>query len=388
MRIHFMGIEGSGMKGVATLTEKMGYGVAGCDLATSGHDEKHLEGMDLLVVSPSVFYQNANHPEVLEAKKRKILVTWQEFLGKTLLKDKKIICIAGTHGKSTTTAMAGKLLIDNGFDPIVVVGAYVPEWKGNSRFGNGEYAVVEADEFNDNFLNYEPEIAVINNIEFDHPDYFKNEGEVRKSFEKFIGKLKGKKILITEKDSLNKKFKLKIPGVHNQKNANMVFLLGRALGIDDAKIITSLEGFTGIERRMELISNKEGIEIYDDYAHHPTAIAATLAALRESHPKARIWAVVEPHGFARTNALLPNYNGVFKDADKVIIGPIFKARDSETFGMTPEKIAEASEHTDIRGAESLERIKKIVSEEIKRGDVIIVMGAGESNIWAQKLFGN
>ena len=383
-----MGIKGSGISGVATLAEKMGYEVTGCDLETGGHDEKHLKDVDLLVVSPAVFYQSAQHAELTEGQKRGIVMTWQEFLGKTLLKNKKVIAIAGTHGKSTTTAMAAKLLIDNGFDPIAVVGAEVPGWGGNSHFGKGEYAVVEADEFNDNFLNYSPSIAIINNIEFDHPDYFKSEKDVHKSFEKFKQKLVDPKILITENDSLKKKFNLKVWGEHNQKNANMVYLLGRKLGIKDEDIVSSIESFKGIGRRMELVSKKDGIEIYDDYAHHPTAIVVTLAALRENYPKARIWAVVEPHGFARTNALLKNYKGVFKDVDKVIIGPIFKARDKETFGMTPDKIAEASGHPDIRGVQSFEEIKKIISRKAVGGDVIIVMGAGKSNIWAQKLSRN
>jgi len=179
-RVHFVGIGGSGVSGVEKLTKEMGYQVTGCDLETGGHDIKHIKGVDLVVVSPALFYQNSKHPEILEAQKKGILMTWQKFLGTILLKNKKLICIAGTHGKSTTTAMVGKLLIDNGFDPIVVLGAKVPEWDGNSRNGRGKYAVVEADEFNNNFLHYHPDIAIINNIEFDHPDFFKNEKEVYK----------------------------------------------------------------------------------------------------------------------------------------------------------------------------------------------------------------
>jgi len=373
------------MKGVAFLASKMGYEVTGCDLEKEGHDAGHIKDADLLLVTPAVFYQNAKHSELAEGQRREIVITWQEFLGKHLLKDKKVIAIAGTHGKSTTTAMAGKLLIDAGLDPIVVVGARVPGWNGNSRFGEGEYAVVEADEFNNNFLNYNPEIIIINNIEFDHPDFFKDENEVRESFEKFTKKLTGRKILITEEMNPGKKFNLKIPGAHNQKNANMVYLLGQVLGISEDKIIGSIESFGGIGRRMELIAEKKGIKIYDDYAHHPTAIEATLEALRELYPEKRIWAVIEPHGFIRTQALLENYRDVFENADKVIIGPIFKARDKETFGMMPGKIAEASGHPDVRGAKSIEEIKEIISNETESGDIIIVMGAGKSNIWAQKL---
>jgi len=390
-KVHLMGVGGSGMAGVSFLASKMGYEVTGCDLEREGHDVNHLKNTDLLVVTPAVFYQNAKHPELVEGEKRKIVLSWQEFLGKVLLKDKKVIAVAGTHGKSTTTAMVAKLLIDNGFDPIAVVGAKVPEWGGSSRFGKGEYAVVEADEFYDNFLNYHPEIIILNNIEFDHPDYFKSEKQMLDSYKKFVGNLVGKKILITQKDSLNKKFNLKVFGQHNQKNANMVYVLGKRLGIKEEIIIKSLESFPGIERRMELISDKHGIKIYDDYAHHPTAIRATLSAIRKEYPKMRILAIIEAHGFKRTKVLLPKYKGVFDSVDKVIIGPIFKARDTETFGMTPEKIAKNSKHKNIQVAhdtnELIVNCKLLMNNRHgrKNFDVVVVMGAGKSYLWAREI---
>jgi UDP-N-acetylmuramate--alanine ligase len=381
MKIHFIGIKGSGVSGVSALAQKMGYTVSGCDLGIKGHDVKHLKDVDLVVATPAVFYQNNNHPEILEAKKRNILITWQEFLGKILLKEKKVICIAGTHGKSTTTAMAGKLLIDNGFDPIVVVGAKIPEWDGNSHFGKGDYAVVEADEFNNNFLHYHPEVIIINNIEFDHPDFFENEKEVNNSFGKFVDNLVGTKILITEKDSLHKKFNLNIFGEHNQKNANMVYVLGKKLGISDKKIIESIESFKGIGRRMELIADKNGIKVYDDYAHHPTAIKTTLEGLRQKYPNKKILAIIEPHGYKRTKALLPLYKNVFNSVDKVIIGPIFKARDMFDKSISPDLVAKVSRHPNIDTFNNIKNLKF----KIKNYDVIIVMGAGHSNIWAKEI---
>ena len=373
------------MAGVSFLASKMGYEVTGCDLETGGHDVRHLKNIDLLVVTPAVYFRKVADPELVEGLKKKIVITWQEFLGKYLHKGKKVICIAGTHGKSTTTAMVGKLLEDAEFDPLVNLGANYKDWKGGARYGKGDYFVTEADEFYDNFLNYHPEIIILNNIEFDHPDYFKSEKQMLDSYKQFIANLVGKKILITQKDSLNKKFNLKVFGKHNQKNANMVYVLGKKLGIKEETIIKSLESFPGIERRMELIFDKGGMKVYDDYAHHPTAIRVTLEGLREKYPKNRIWAVVEPHGFNRTYALLKNYNAIFRSADKVIIGPIFKARDSKTFGMTPKSIAEASGHLDILTADSFDQIKNILSKDIKQGDVIIVMGAGKSNLWAKEI---
>lgn len=413
-----MGIGGSGMSGVAFLAEKMGYEVTGCDLEEStayrkdifkGHDVKHLEGADLLVVSPAIYYQNKDNPELLEGEKRKIVVTWEEFLGKYLAKDKKAICVAGTHGKSTTAAMAGKLLFDAEMDPSVIVGAKIPQWDGNARFGNGKYIVIEADEFNDNFLHYSPEIIILNNIEFDHPDYFSGVEDVFASFKKFISNLTGEKILIYNADSegavklltnidnknihlipysLKKAkidFTLKIPGLHNISNALGVIELGKVLGIPDDLIKESIEDFTGIGRRMELISGNSGIKVYDDYAHHPTAIKATLEALRGIYPNSKIWAVDEPHGFARTKALLSLYKGCFDDADEVMIGPIFKARDSEDFGMSPEIVARQCGHPKAKGFESFEKIKEILKKELKNGDVVLVMGAGKSYLWAREI---
>lgn len=417
-KLHFMGIGGSGMSGVAYLAEKMGFKVTGCDLEENtaykkgifkGHDPKHLEGVDLLVVSPAIYYQNKNNPELLEGEKINIVVTWEEFLGKYLSKNKKTICVAGTHGKSTTAAMVGKLLYDAEMDPSVIVGAKIPQWNGNARFGNGKYIVIEADEFNDNFLHYSPEIIILNNIEFDHPDYFGSVEDVFLSFKKFTSNLTGEKILIYNADSegvqklltnidtsniqlipysLKKakiNFSLKVPGSHNISNALGVIELGEVLGIPVDLIKESIEDFTGIGRRMELISGPSDVKVYDDYAHHPTAIKATLEALREVYPKAKIWAIDEPHGFARTKALLSLYKGCFDNADEVMIGPIFKARDSENFGMTPEIVAKESNHPRAKGFESFELIKEILEKEIKHGDVIIVMGAGKSYLWAREI---
>lgn len=387
-----MGIGGSGASGVAKLATKQGYNVSGCDLekntayfrnVVQGHSARHVEGADLVVVSPAVYYQNSHHPEFKEAKKQGKLMTWQEFLGKILLKGKKIIAVAGTHGKSTTTAMAAKLLIDAGFDPIALVGAKVPAWGGGSRFGKGDYAVIEADEFNDNFLNYSPEIAIVTNIEFDHPDYFKDEAQVKQSFKKFTAR---SKFVITGPHPAVRRFKLKVMGEHNQENANAVYELGRKLGINGQLIRKSLAEFNGIGRRMELLGKaKSGFLVYDDYAHHPTEIKATVSALREKYPKRKIWVVVEAHGYVRTHALLEKYKGVFKDADEVVVGPIFKARDKQTFGMTPDLIAKAS---GFKGAIAVNKVAGVIKNlkfKIKNSDVVLVMGAGKSHLWARKI---
>lgn len=391
-----MGVGGSGMAGISFLASKMGYEVTGCDLEEStaystgffhGHSPDHLKDVDLLVVTPAVYFQKVKDPELIEGERRKIVLTWQEFLGKYLHKGKKVICIAGTHGKSTTTAMVGKLLEDAGLDPLVNLGANYKAWHGGARYGKGDYFVTEADEFYDNFLNYHPEMIILNPVEFDHPDYFKSESKMQNSYKKFIGNLQGRKILITLKDSLNKKFNLKVFGKHNQQNANMAYLLGKKLGIKEEIIIKSLQSFPGIERRMELISGKGGIKVYDDYAHHPTAIRVTLDGLREKYPKGRIWAVYEAHSYTRTKALLSKYGGVFNSADKVVIGPIFKARDTQTFGITEGSIAKASKHKDVTYFDKTFEMFKFLKENLRSGDIVLVMGAGKSYLWAREIAG-
>jgi len=459
-RVHFMGIGGSAISGIALMSHLQGYVVSGCDLNLEtdylekvkkvikkvyhGHSKDHLKRMDFLVVSPSVFFVNKNHPEVIEAKKRKILLTWEVFLGKYLQKEKEVVCISGTHGKSTTTALTGLLFEKANFDPSVVIGAKVKEWEENFRLGKGEIFITEADEFFDNFLNYSANAIIINNIEFDHPDYFSSEEKVIESFRKFILRLKGKKILIVNQDSLGIKklfssldknflkglnlygytfsekpplkveksvkveiikkekertifrvssqdlnldenFYLKILGDYNVANATGVIILAKLYGIENKIIQQTFGKFQGIVRRLMLMGERKNIRVYDDYAHHPTAIKETLSALRQRYPKERIWVIVEPHSYSRTKALLERYKGVFKKADEVIIGPIFKARDLKTYGISGKDIAEVVKPQKAIYLDEVEKIIKLVNKDVKIGDVIVVMGAGESYQWARKI---
>lgn len=458
-----MGIGGSGISGVALMAKRQGYVVTGCDLQKEtayiskvgkeikrifkGHDEKHLRGIDLLVTSPAIFYKNNSHPEIVKARENGILVTWQKFLGTYILKNKKVICISGTHGKSTTTAIVSLMLEKAGKDPSAIIGATVKEWQANFRIGKSDFFIVEADEFNDNFLNYYPQYLVINNIEFDHPDYFNSIDDILISFDRFIRNLTGERILIINQDSsaiktlmkkidkrllktvklygyslesiplvktnislkgeivskseegtnfkvycrklnINNNFSLKIPGEYNVDNALGVILLGKLLSINDEIIQDTLSSFNGVERRLELVGERKRIKIYDDYAHHPTAVKATLQALRQLFPRGSIWAVVEPHSFSRTKALLSGYKGAFENANRVVIGPIFKARDSDTFGVNGQAIADASGHKQAIYLDSLEKIINLLKSDSKPSDVIIVMGAGESYKWSRKILNN
>ena len=458
--VHFMGIGGSGMSAVALIAHKQGFEISGCDLAKStsylgkvkklkipiflGHDSKHLDNVDILAVTPAAFFQSKRHPEFVLGEKLGKLITWQEFLGKYLHKNKKVICIAGTHGKSTTTAMISLLFEEAGKDPNVMIGATIKKWRTNYRFGESKIFLTEADEFFDNFLNYKPETIILNNIEFDHPDYFTSEKHVIESFAKFINNLVASKTLIVNQDSpgikklfkilgnsflssinvigyslknrplisvpisvrgkiikkdknltvfqasseelkLNDKFRLRIPGEYNVTNALGAIILAKLNKIETKEIKKSLFSYSGIERRLELIGTKRKIKVYDDYAHHPTAILATLEALRQQFPEKRIWAIVEPHSYSRTKALLGKYRWVFNNADGVVIGPVFKARDDKTFGVSGQSIVDIAEHANIRFARSQEEITKLVKRLVKPNDVVIVMGAGLSYKWSKEI---
>ena len=237
-KVHFMGIGGSGVSGVAVIAHSQGYEISGCDLQTDtpylvglkklgikifvGHNENHIHNSDILAVSPSVFFQNSTQPEVTLAKKVNKLITWQNFVGDYLQRGKKLICIAGTHGKSTTTALAGFLFENAKVDPLVVIGANVDKWGGNARIGKGEIFITESDEFYDNFLNYTPETIVLNNIEFDHPDYFKDETMLLNSFAKHIKSLKGGKTLIFNQDSPGIKKLFDLLKVKNLSNLELL----------------------------------------------------------------------------------------------------------------------------------------------------------------------
>ena len=251
-----MGIAGSGQSSIAKIAKANGFEVSGCDLKTEGHNISHLQNIDILAVTPAVYFQSSQHPELVEAQKMGIVMTGQEFMGKYLQKDKFVIGIAGTHGKSTTTAMAEQLLDVAGLKPSVFVGAH------GSHFGSGKYFVTEADEYYGNFLHYHPDIVILNNIELDHPEYFKNINNLLATYQKFIDQIKSDGTLIYNTDSplihkLNlpknsiaysvsefpKDLTLKIPGVHNKTNAMGIIKLGEVLKINHELTNQSLTNF-------------------------------------------------------------------------------------------------------------------------------------------------
>jgi len=447
-----MGIGGAGMSAVAAYALKKGYQVSGCDQdinspyisklkdkidVKEGHSVKHTKDIDLLVVTPAVYFQRPRSEELYEFDN---VMTWQTFLGKYLQKRKKVICVSGTHGKSTTTALLSLVFDKAGKRPNVMVGATIPQWKSNFRFRKSKYFITEADEFYDSFLNYTPEAIVLNNIEYDHPDYFRNRNEVIKSFKKHVMSLKMKRILVANVDSegvrillkdiksknpelkiytysihnrftkvdmvakiierapegtrfrvkseklkLDEEFFIKLPGDFNVSNALGVIILGLLYSVKLDTIKKVLEKFKGIGRRMELLGTPKGVFVYDDYAHHPTAIRETLKAIRQKHPVSRIYAIIEPHSYSRTHTLIKSYIGIFSEAYIVIIAPIFKARDIQKFDMSEQKLAKVIDHERTVIGTSFDQIATNLAKELKPKDVVLVMGAGKSHELTRKI---
>lgn len=414
IKVHFVGIAGSGASAAAAIAQSLGFEVSGCDKNPYNEFTKDLKNIELLdedscvhlrgrrinilAISPAVFSINPDHPDIVFAKKNSIkVITWQEFMGEYLEKDKYVIAVCGSHGKSTTTAMIGCLLEDGGFNPIVELGAIVTKWGKNYRVGNN-YFVTEADEFNNNFLPTKPNISVITNIDFDHPEFFKNLKAYKDAFKKFLLQTRDvilanlddkntaevvnevvKKTGITSIDYSKQNFNLKlsIPGKFNVQNAAAAFQVGLYLDIDTKIIKNSLENFKGIGRRMELIGTSNGAYIYSDFAHHPTEIDLTLKALTEKHPDKEIILFFQPHMFSRTKYLFDEFVEVLNNApiDRGFILDIYPSREKPIKNITSKKLVDKI---------NSEKIKYIQKDEMKnlllkfnKDFVLIFMGAGD-----------
>ncbi len=436
MKVHFLGIGGSGTSAAAVIAQAQGYEITGCDLDIDneftkpfkksqlfqGHHINHLrcnlEGcsVDILAVTPAIFSLDPDNPELVAAKKSGIqIMTWQQFVGKYLTKDKFVIAVSGTHGKSTTTAMIAQVLEDADLDPTVLLGAIVPRWKANFRNGKGKltlsdkgYFVVEADEFNDNFLSLKPNISIVTNIEMDHPEYFKDLETYKESFKKFLLQTKGTivanlenkevadvlKVVMKEiptpavdysKNEIN--LSLKIPGDFNKSNALAAFQVGLLLNIKPATILKSLQNYSGVGRRFEYIGEYNGAKVYSDFGHHPTEIKETIKAAREKFPNNRILMIYQPHMFSRTKALFEDFIKVFKElpADKVFIMDIYPSRELDTDLVTSKQLVESVDKDFVKYIGSTNGVLDKLRPEIKEGDIVFFMSAGDTDKLAKEL---
>jgi UDP-N-acetylmuramate--alanine ligase len=421
--IHFMGIAGSGASAAASIARAYGFKVSGCDKnpsgefieelngipIQSGHSASHLQDVDILAITPAITSLEPDNEELKEARDRKIkTITWQEFIGRKLTKEKYVIAVCGTHGKTTTTAMIAQILEDAGLDPTVVLGAINPEWKKNFRVGETKYFIVEADEFNDNFQFFTPEISVVTNIEYDHPEYFKDFTSYKRSFQNFLYNSKSQIIANLQDPGVEEtvggsysnsffkpvidysqvivEFPLKVIGEHNRLNATAAYMAAKSVGINPKIIKESLENFTGIGRRMEYIGTFKGAKVYSDFGHHPTEIKITIKAFREQFKDKRIILIYQPHMFSRTKALFDDFVKVFKalPVDLSIIADIYPSREVDTGLIKSWQLVESIKKVNVI-YQSPEELKETIHKEIKAEDVVIFMGAGDIDSLARKL---
>lgn len=396
--VGFIGIGGIGISALARLCLSKGMRVWGINdeeshqtldpLRALGADislERKIQDADLYVYSDAWLYRG---PELIqEAKTRGKTLSYFEALGE-FSKGYDVIAISGTHGKTTVTAMVGEILAYAGLDPTVVVGSFVRSFGGNFRNGKGEYFVVEADEYMRHFLNFSPYVSAVINLEPDHLDYYKDIEDIQGAFKEFISRTKefvvcsndvvplaqGKKVLYPE-EYLQEVPKLKVPGVHNRHNASVAYALSRGLGIDDAVIKEALSLFEGTARRLEKKGvTQEGAIVYDDYAHHPTEIRASIQALKEEYPDKKLTVVFQPHLYSRTKALFEDFATAFTGADDVYILPIYFAREDMDESVSSERLAGKMGAR----APSFEEAKELLKGKLDGDDILVTMGAGEA----------
>ena len=448
--IHFIGIGGSGLSAIARLLLESGYTVSGSDRALTpfaeeirkagaevyiGHHPRNLAGVDWIVRSSAITEDN---PEVRAARRAGIPVYKRaDFLGR-LMEDKMGIAIAGTHGKTTTTAMTAWVLSELGRDPSFIVGGVINNLGVNARAGNGKAFVIEADEYDNMFLGLKPHIAVVTSIEHDHPDCFPTLESMYRAFEKFVDLLptdgtlivcaedqgaaaliphvrkSGRNVVsygmqgdmtintplwmqarnvkpnqrggfdfvissnLASKTSTSTRVSLQVPGEYNVRNALAVLSVTSVLGLSRKKAAQALGAFTGTGRRFQLRGEVNGISIFDDYAHHPTEIKATLAGARARYPKRRIWAVWQPHTYSRTQTFFLDFARAFKDADEVIVTEVYAAREPKQ-DFTSAEIVSAMPHRSARYIETLPEVTSYLLEHLKPGDVLLGLSAGDAD---------
>jgi UDP-N-acetylmuramate--alanine ligase len=449
-RIHFVGIGGAGMSGIAEILcnyEEAHLHVSGCDLSAGeatahlrelgidvkkGHSPEHLEGVEMVVISSAVSEENE---EVREARRRGIpVVRRAEILGE-LMRLRYGIAVAGTHGKTTTTSLVGTLLTEAGLDPTVIVGGRLRLLGTGARLGRSQYMVAEADEFDRSFLRLTPVIAVITTIDRDHLDTYRDMEDIQEAFVTFASRAPffgrvivclddanvrqilpriadrriltygftpqaelsavdlqprqgGTRFSVRWREGLLGEIDLPMPGRHNVLNALATVGVGLSLRVPFHIIANAIGGFTGVHRRFELLGDWRGAAVIDDYAHHPTEVAATLEAARQSYPRGRVLAVFQPHLFSRTLDQAEAFGNALLGADLAVVNDVYPSREQPIPGVTGELVVEAarrSGHRNVSYCPSWKDAPAILAENVREGDVIVTLGAGDVNRLGKQL---
>lgn len=438
-RIHFIGIGGTGMSALANILLTLGYQVSGSDLMAThvtqklealggkcylGHNKKNVRDAQLVVISSAI---NSTNPELVLAREKEIPVIHRAELLAWLMSRQKGIAVAGAHGKTTTTSMLALVLEKSGLDPTIIIGGELNDIGGNAKLGRGEYVVAESDESDGSFLKLRPLATIVTNIEDDHLDYYGSVENIKTAFKTFLERIPthGKAVvcldnphlrditgnlttpLITYGLNSQAEYALKeiflngqhargkvyyrnqhlgtlalfVPGQHNLLNALAVVALARWLGLGFEQVAWALKDFRGVGRRFQFIGEARGVQIFDDYAHHPTEIKATLQAARTLNPR-RIVAVFQPHRYTRTALLKEYFRDAFEDADLIVMTEIYSAGEDPIQGITTQLIIDAVEKYNNRRVSycpTLEETIPCLLKIVEPGDLVLTLGAG--NIW-------
>ncbi|MFS2154091.1 UDP-N-acetylmuramate--L-alanine ligase [Rhizobium sp. Rhizsp42] len=450
--VHFIGIGGIGMSGIAEVLHNLGHRVQGSDQADSanvqrlrdkgievfvGHKAENLGDAEVVVVSTAIKKDN---PELIAAREKLLPVVRRAEMLAELMRFRNAIAIGGTHGKTTTTSMVATLLEAGGLDPTVINGGIINAYGTNARMGEGEWMVVEADESDGTFLKLPADVAVVTNIDPEHLDHYGNFDAVRAAFRQFVenvpfygfgvmcldhpevqalvGRIEDRKVVTYGEnpqadvrfmnvriDGARSTFDVEIrrrrtgqvikldnlvlpmPGRHNVSNATAAIAVANRLGMSSEDIAKGLASFGGVKRRFTLTGEWNGVQIFDDYGHHPVEIKAVLKAAREAC-KGRVIAVHQPHRYSRLSSLFAEFAACFNDADSIFLAPVYAAGEEPIEGANAEALVsliKSGGHRDARFLASPELLPEMVAEIAKPGDFVVLLGAGSITYWAAAL---
>ncbi len=432
--IHFVGIGGIGMSGIAELLLNLRYRVSGSDAKKSPvtarlrkkgakvfyqHRASNVDGAHVVVVSSAV---HADNPELVAARRKNIPVIPRAEMLSELMRLKYGIAVAGSHGKTTTTSMVGQILGGGGLDPTLVIGGKVNSLRTNAKLGKGDYLVAEADESDGSFLKLNPTIALITNIDPEHMEHYRDFEALKETFVHFANKVPfygsivacvdhpvvrellprfSRKVLTygldqpadfsagkIRQEGMKQRFKvyyrkdplgfvtLPMPGRHNVSNALAAIAVGRELEIPFRAIAESLRGFRGIQRRLQVLYDRE-VLVLDDYGHHPVEIRATLAAVRQAFPKRRVLVLFQPHRYSRTRDLFQDFTQAFEQADRLLLTEIYGAGEDPIVGITGRALSEAMAHPQVSFVHDKQALISELRSLLQDGDVILTLGAGD-----------
>lgn len=438
--IHLVGIGGAGLSAIARVLLGKGFRVSGSDRAANaqtaalerdgarvfiGHDPAHVAGAELVIISSAVA---ADHVEVAAARARGIPVVKRSDIIAAVTYGQDVIAIAGTHGKTTTTAMTAHILLRAGRDPSYIIGGVLRSSGQNAAYGHGPAFVIEADEYDNMFHGLRPRVAIVNNVEWDHPDFFPTPDALTASFARFVALLPDDGLLVAcagdsgaaalaearrqsglsavtfgiagEADwqagdiavtpDGNTAFtiarggqpvaaaQLRLPGRHNVLNALAAVIAAHSQGVVPAEAAAALATFDGAGRRFDLRADVGGVAIIDDYAHHPTAIRTTLEAARMRYPDRALWAVWQPHTYSRTQQLFDSYLQAFAAADHVLVTDIYAAREQPVPGVSSGVFVAALRHPDARYTPSLDDAVGTLARDVRPPAAVLIMSAGDA----------